>query len=280
MSDATMYQGSSTSSTSTTRVVERRWIRHDQPIWPFVWRGLLPILGLLLLAWYALWPFARGDVETNVMRETREQLTAQGFGWVKVAVSGQHVTLSGSPPKSGDGDAALAAARAATCPSWAGRLTCAVHVKGDFTAPAPAPAPIAAPAPATPAPAPAPAAAAASCETSLADIVAKSKIVFATSSAVISDSSKGVLDALADAARNCPGTIRIEGHTDSRGLAASNKDLSLARARAVRAALVARGIPEKQLEAQGFGADAPIADNGTDAGRAQNRRIEFRVVTK
>lgn len=277
MSDATMYQSSSTSSTSTTRVVERRWIRHDHPIWPFVWRGLLPVLGLLLLAWYALWPFARGDMEANVMRETREQLAAQGFRWANVSVSGQHVTLSGSPPKSGDGEAAIAAARAATCPSWAGRLTCAVAVRGDFTAPAPAPAPIAAPAPTAPAPAPA---AAATCEKSLADIVAKSKIVFATSSAVISDSSKGVLDALAEAARNCPGTIRIEGHTDSRGQAASNKDLSLARARSVRAALVARGIAEKQLEAQGFGADQPIADNATDAGRAQNRRIEFRVVTK
>jgi outer membrane protein OmpA-like peptidoglycan-associated protein len=275
MADSTHFGGSSSSS---TRVVHRRWIRHDQPLWPFVWRGLLPLLGLLLLAWYALRPFAQTGMEASVLKETSEQLAAQGFGWATVAVSGQHVTLSGTPPKSGDGDAALAAARAATCPSWAGRLTCSVDVSGQFAEAAPAPAPMAAPT-ATPAVV-VPIAAAQACEKSLSDVVAKSKIVFATSSAVISAKSDSVLDALAEAARNCPGEISVEGHTDSLGLAASNKELSLARANSVRAALIARGIPERQLQAQGLGADTPIADNATNAGRAQNRRIEFRVVTK
>jgi outer membrane protein OmpA-like peptidoglycan-associated protein len=272
MADVTHYERG---TTSTTRIVQRRWIRRDRPIWPFVWRGLLPLVGLLFLAWYALWPFARSDVEATVLKETREQLVAKGFGWANVAVSGQHVTLSGSPSKPGDGDAALGAARAAVCPSWAGQLVCAVAVNGQFAEAAPAPTQ----APAI-APVAAPVAAAQACEKSMADVVAQSKIVFATSSAVISASSAGILDALAEAARKCPGEIRVEGHTDSRGLAASNKALSLARANSVRAALIARGIPEKQLQAEGFGPDKPIADNDTEAGRAQNRRIEFRVVAK
>jgi outer membrane protein OmpA-like peptidoglycan-associated protein len=270
--------GSTTSTMSTTRIVQRRWIRHERPIWPFVWRGLLPILGLLLLAWYAFWPFARGDVEATVLQETRSQLASQGFGWANVAVSGQNVTLSGTQPKPGDGEAALTVARAANCPSWAGRLTCAVMVNGQFTEPASAPVAAAVPSPVLTPAAPL-AVAAQACEKSLADVVAKSKIVFATSSATIKPSSAPVLDALAEAARGCPGEIRIEGHTDSRGLPASNKELSMARATSVRAALVERGIPAQQLQAQGFGQDVPVADNGSEAGRTQNRRIEFRVVT-
>ncbi len=260
------------SSSSSTRVVQRRWIKHERPLWPFMWRGLLPVLGLLLLGAYALWPFARNDVESTVVQETRTQLAAKGYGWVNVDVSGQNVTLSGTQPKSGDGDAALAIARDAACPSWAGRLTCAVDVDGQFAAPATvaaAPAPVAAP---KPAPVPAQA-----CEKSLADLLAKSKIVFATNSAVIVPGSAGLLDALANAARGCSGTLRVEGHTDSRGFPEANKVLSMARAQAVRAALVARGVPAAQLQAQGFGADSPVADNATNAGRAQNRRIEFRV---
>jgi outer membrane protein OmpA-like peptidoglycan-associated protein len=266
-----------TSSTSMTRVVQRRWIRHDRPIWPFIWRGLLPVLGLLVLAWYAFWPFARTDIESTVLKETREQLSARGMGWVNVAVSGQHVTLSGTPPQAGDGDTALATARAALCPSWAGRLTCAVSVTGQFVQAAPPPPPAAQPAPAAPAPA---VVAAQACEKSLAEVVTKSKIVFATGSARISAQSASVLDELANNARNCPGQITIEGHTDSIGSVASNRTLSEARAQAVRAALIMRGIAKEQLQAKGLGPDAPVADNGTETGRAQNRRIEFRVEAK
>ncbi|MFM2398496.1 MAG: hypothetical protein RL341_653 [Pseudomonadota bacterium] len=264
-----------TSSSNITRVVQRRWIRHERPVWPFVWRGLLPVLGLLLLAWYAFWPFARSDIEATVIKETREQLAARGMSWVNVAVSGQHVVLSGSPPQAADGDAALAAARAALCPSWAGRLTCAVSVTGQFAQAAPPP--VTQPVPAAPAPA---AAAAKACEKSLAEVVAKSKIVFATGSARISAQSASVLDELAAAARDCPGQITIEGHTDSIGSAASNRALSEARAQAVRAALIIRGIAKEQLQAKGLGPDAPIADNSTETGRAQNRRIEFKVQAK
>jgi outer membrane protein OmpA-like peptidoglycan-associated protein len=275
---------SSSSAMSMTRVVQRRWIRLAKPLWPFVWRGLLPLLGLLLLAWWAFRPFAKSDVEATVLRETTAQLAAQGHGWAKVDVSGQHVTLSGVQPKAGDGDAALAAARAALCPSWAGRLTCAVDVKGNFETPAAAPAP--APPPVVAAPpvaAPAPAAQAAkACEVSMAELLKDRQIRFRTSKADISPESASLLDELAKAAKQCPdaGTIAVQGHTDSVGAAASNKVLSQARADAVVAALATRGVNKDILRAEGFGPDKPVATNDTAEGRALNRRIEFRVSPK
>jgi outer membrane protein OmpA-like peptidoglycan-associated protein len=70
-------------------------------------------------------------------------------------------------------------------------------------------------------------------------------------------------------------SVRIEGHTDSAGDAAANQTLSERRAVAVRDALVARGVEATRIEAVGYGATRPIADNGTPGGRQQNRRIEI-----
>jgi outer membrane protein OmpA-like peptidoglycan-associated protein len=265
------------SALSTTRVAQRRWVRRDSPVWPFVWRGLLPLLGLLLVAIYALGPFARGAIESRVLRETRAALDAGGFGWAAVSVSGQQVSLSGVQPASGAGDAALAAARAATCPTWIGRRICAVEVSGKFSEPAPKH--VAAPAPALAPAVVQPTQSAQACEQKLAAIVSQSKIEFATGSAAIQPHSAEVLDALAKAARDCPGVIRVEGHTDSIGVASANLALSEARAAAVRQALIARDIPQARLQAQGYGAERPLAENKSAAGRAQNRRIEFRVVS-
>ena len=69
--------------------------------------------------------------------------------------------------------------------------------------------------------------------------------------------------------------LSIEGHTDNTGTATHNQELSAARAAAVRDALVALGIDGSRLASKGFGQDKPVADNGTDAGRAQNRRVEL-----
>jgi outer membrane protein OmpA-like peptidoglycan-associated protein len=67
----------------------------------------------------------------------------------------------------------------------------------------------------------------------------------------------------------------VEGHTDSTGNAASNQTLSEARSQAVVDKLVANGIAGDRLKAAGKGQTAPIADNGTDEGKAKNRRVEF-----
>ncbi|MEO1796003.1 MAG: OmpA family protein [Pseudomonadota bacterium] len=70
-------------------------------------------------------------------------------------------------------------------------------------------------------------------------------------------------------------TVEIGGHTDAVGTAEDNAALSEARARAVRDALVARGVNAAALEAVGYGETQPIADNATEEGRALNRRTEL-----
>jgi outer membrane protein OmpA-like peptidoglycan-associated protein len=72
--------------------------------------------------------------------------------------------------------------------------------------------------------------------------------------------------------------LRIEGHTDSVGGAEYNLKLSEGRAEAVRSELVERGVAADRLEAVGYGEEQPIANNDAPEGRAENRRIEFKVL--
>jgi len=67
----------------------------------------------------------------------------------------------------------------------------------------------------------------------------------------------------------------VEGHTDSTGSAATNQTLSEARSQSVVDKIVENGIARDRLKAAGKGQNSPIADNGTDEGRAKNRRVEF-----
>ncbi len=249
----------------------------DPPVWPFLWRGFLPLLGLALAALFAFGPFARGWIESTVQRETREQLNTAGYGWVALRVSGQNVTLTGTEPTLSAGERAIALAKAATCPTWLGRRTCAVSVVGDFTnIPAPLLESAATPmAKSAPAARPVPVAALQACERSLASLLAAEQIEFGSASDAISAKSAPLLDRLAKEARACPGNIRIEGHTDNVGRGNFNRRLSDDRAAAVRAALIERGVPADRLQSEGFGATRPVGDNHTAEGRAKNRRIEF-----
>ncbi|UTW61382.1 PD40 domain-containing protein [bacterium SCSIO 12741] len=72
--------------------------------------------------------------------------------------------------------------------------------------------------------------------------------------------------------------IEIGGHTDNQGTAATNKTLSANRAKAVFQYLVDQGVDSSRLASKGYGQDEPIADNGTEEGRAQNRRTEFTIL--
>jgi outer membrane protein OmpA-like peptidoglycan-associated protein len=69
--------------------------------------------------------------------------------------------------------------------------------------------------------------------------------------------------------------LSIEGHTDDTGGAAHNQELSAARARSVLGALVGLGVDPARLQSKGHGQDKPVADNATEAGRAENRRVEL-----
>ena len=71
---------------------------------------------------------------------------------------------------------------------------------------------------------------------------------------------------------------QIEGHTDSDGDREHNMDLSRRRAEAVRNYLIGRGIDAARLESKGFGPDEPLDTNETKAGKAKNRRIEFKLI--
>jgi len=72
--------------------------------------------------------------------------------------------------------------------------------------------------------------------------------------------------------------IQIAGHTDSVGSHAYNMKLSEQRAQSVKSYLASRGVPAQRMQTVGAGPDHPIADNSTDAGRAENRRVEITIV--
>jgi outer membrane protein OmpA-like peptidoglycan-associated protein len=146
-------------------------------------------------------------------------------------------------------------------------------------APAPAPAP-AAPRPA-PAPAPAPAAPAPAPAPPTLPVRRGMRLVllgvhFEEAKAVLLPESRANLDAVAQSLLANP-EVRVEvaGHTDSRSPAEYNLWLSRARAEAVRAYLIERGVAADRLVARGYGLTRPIATNATAAGRARNRRVEL-----
>jgi outer membrane protein OmpA-like peptidoglycan-associated protein len=101
-------------------------------------------------------------------------------------------------------------------------------------------------------------------------------IHFDTDSAKLRPDSAPALAAILGLMDNHPGSRwAIAGHTDNQGGAEHNQKLSEARAASVVSWLKAHGVAENRLVPQGFGATRPVADNGTDNGRALNRRVEI-----
>ncbi len=70
-----------------------------------------------------------------------------------------------------------------------------------------------------------------------------------------------------------PLKLRIEGHTDDQGQSWANLELSMQRARSVALAIHEKGIAAERLAVSGFGQSKPVADNTTEKGRAENRRV-------
>ena len=101
-------------------------------------------------------------------------------------------------------------------------------------------------------------------------------INFDTGKADIKPESMPIVDEIVGLLRNNRQlNVAIEGHTDNLGGAAANQALSEARAKAVMAAIVGKGVGAARLSAAGFGHTKPVDDNSTEAGRAKNRRVEL-----
>ena len=372
------------------RTSVRKVRRHAGERLPFIPFGLVPAIALLLVALFAIFPFAYGYVEGVTHRTAQRALIESGASWAVPRVSGQWVTLTGHAPSQAEADQALNAVRQARAKTLFGSAIPATRVRADFSSIGEDGAPVArlggeelpewsftlrdgvltldgdvpnrqvrdrvveaanaqidpprlvavedsltilnrpsqegflqaslrgvntvamcekgvsnflsgefslncelpeAKAGEVRARAIAPLElgsvgavqlltheAVSTCEGSLEDLLGNTKIEFESSSAVVDNSSAPLLDLVVDAIRTCPGTLRIEGHTDSTGLDAGNIALSQARAEAVRNALIVRGVPARRLVAEGFGASRPIDTNSSADGRARNRRIEIRVV--
>ena len=134
----------------------------------------------------------------------------------------------------------------------------------------PPPPPPAAPAPVVVAPAP-----------RLPDYITVSeRIQFETNKAILKDFSKIILNEVVRTMKENPQIMMVEvgGHTDSDGDDDSNLMLSENRSKSVIAYLISQGIGPHRLKARGFGETVPVAPNDTVAGKAANRRVEFRIV--
>ena len=108
------------------------------------------------------------------------------------------------------------------------------------------------------------------------------QVQFATGTARIKAESNDLLEEVATVLKDHQELVAIEvqGHTDNQGPQALNEQLSQQRADAVMKSLVDRGVGADRLTAKGYGPNEPIADNGTDEGRAKNRRVQFKITKR
>ena len=107
--------------------------------------------------------------------------------------------------------------------------------------------------------------------------VALHGILFDTGHATIKPESKSTLQSIGELLKQEPSLrLEIQGHTDNAGTADGNRKLSDARASAVKQYLITNfAVAADRLTTTGFGDTKPVADNGTEAGRSQNRRVEL-----
>lgn len=104
-------------------------------------------------------------------------------------------------------------------------------------------------------------------------------VTFESGQAALRDNALDALDKLVAYIDQQPGkSISIEGHTDNVGSDATNLSLSQQRADNVKTELIRRGVAATRMEAVGLGEEFPVADNSTEVGRSQNRRVEVIIL--
>ena len=115
-------------------------------------------------------------------------------------------------------------------------------------------------------------------ETAILD-AAISGVKFQSGKDIITRASYPILNNVVKVLSDKPAyKLSIEGHTDSQGRDDLNLDLSKRRALAVKKYLQDKGIDESRLTSEGYGETVPVADNNTAAGRAENRRVELKII--
>lgn len=104
------------------------------------------------------------------------------------------------------------------------------------------------------------------------------KILFEFNSSVLKTASFEILDkAAAEMKKDPEAKFSINGHSSAEGTPEHNMSLSVDRANAVKSYLVNAGFSASNFSVQGFGEKQPVASNATEAGKAQNRRVEIKV---
>ena len=104
-------------------------------------------------------------------------------------------------------------------------------------------------------------------------------ITFETDKAILTAEAKKSLDNIIAGLKGQPSmALQIDGHTDSTGSAPHNLKLSKERAASAKQYLVDSGIAASRLQTEGYGETKPVASNKTKEGRAENRRVEFKVL--
>lgn len=107
----------------------------------------------------------------------------------------------------------------------------------------------------------------------------RGETLFDLNKSEVKSEGKQVLDRLIDQIRDLNvEVILVVGHTDSAGNSAKNQKLSERRAEAVKAHLIGKGIASARVYTEGKAETQPIGDNGTETGRAKNRRAEVEII--
>ncbi len=113
------------------------------------------------------------------------------------------------------------------------------------------------------------------------DVIRLQGVNFETNSDRLLPTASQILNDAAETLKRNPSLqVEVAGHTDSDGAAAYNQGLSERRARTVMDYLISRGVDESKLSYRGYGESQPIADNATRAGKAENRRVELRILNR
>jgi outer membrane protein OmpA-like peptidoglycan-associated protein len=187
------------------------------------------------------------DIEDDLGARVTEAVRKQDLFWTSVEAQGQNVLLSGAAP---DYRAKKQAGEIAAAVWGVAGVANEIAIIGE----------------------------AGTCQQEIDDLLKEQRVAFKSGRAELAESSYPVLAVVAGIARGCDTALEIAAHTDSKGDAAINKKLSQRRADTVRKHLVKSGVKPERIRATGYGETQPIADNNSESGRKENRRIEFRVL--